>query len=246
MAPTPRLLPLRTQAGPLPFSEAPITFIIVFFSQVFIFFIYIIYYSYHYHFYFCYYYHYYYYCCFIVINITNVIIICIIYFLFILLLLLLFYYHYYFHYYYYYFYIILLFLYYFIILYFYVIRHIELKRRDYWNNKFNDLKNKTANIWSHINSVSGRGKRSSVDGIQPVEVQSFLLKKVESTRSSIRVREEPIYLAHAQEGSFSGLQKVDEDEVLNTIQYKHEYDYSDINPVEFQGYSETSQQTVCV
>ena len=178
MAPTPRLLPLRTQAGPLPFSEAPITFIIVFFSQVFIFFIYIIYYSYHYNFYFCYYYHYYYYYCFIVINITNVIIICIIFYLFycyccyfiiiiifitIIIIFILFYY----------FYIILLFLYYFIILYFYVIRHIELKRRDYWNNKFNDPKNKTANIWSHINSVSGRGKRSSVDGIQLVEFQSF-------------------------------------------------------------------------
>ena len=58
------------------------------------------------------------------------------------------------------------------------------KRRDYWNNKLSDPKNKTANIWSHINSVSGRGKRSFVDGIQPVE-QSFLLKKVESVRNSI-------------------------------------------------------------
>ena len=62
---------------------------------------------------------------------------------------------------------------------------------DYWNNKLSDPKNKTANIWSHINSVSGRGKRSSVDGIQPVEFQSFLLKKVESARNSIRARENP-------------------------------------------------------
>ena len=59
------------------------------------------------------------------------------------------------------------------------------KRRDYSNNKLSDPKNKTANIWSHINSFSGRGKRSSVDGIQPVEFQSFQLKKVESARNSI-------------------------------------------------------------
>ena len=39
------------------------------------------------------------------------------------------------------------------------------KRRDYWNNKLSDPKNKTANIWSHINSVSSRGEKSSVDGI---------------------------------------------------------------------------------
>ena len=92
------------------------------------------------------------------------------------------------------------------------------KRRDYWNNKLSDPKNKTANIWSHINSVSGRGKRSFVDGIQPVECQSFLLKKVESARNSIRAREKPIYLAHAQEGGLSRLQEVDEDELLKAIQ----------------------------
>ena len=92
------------------------------------------------------------------------------------------------------------------------------KRRDYWNNKLSDPKNKTANIWSHINSVSGRGKRSSVDGIQPVEFQSFLLKEVESARNSIRAREKPIYLAHAQEGGLSRLQDVDENELLKAIQ----------------------------
>ena len=59
------------------------------------------------------------------------------------------------------------------------------KRRDYWNNKLSGPKNKTANIWSHINSASGRRKRS-VDGIQLVEFQSFLLKKAESARNSIR------------------------------------------------------------
>ena len=80
------------------------------------------------------------------------------------------------------------------------------------------IQNKTANIWSHINSVSGRGKRSSVDRIQPVEFQSFLLKKVESARNSIRAREKPIYLAHAQEGGLSRLQDVDEDELLMDIQ----------------------------
>ena len=92
------------------------------------------------------------------------------------------------------------------------------KRRDYWNNKLSNPKNKTANIWSHINSVSGRGKRFSVDGIQPVEFQSFLLKKVESARNSIRARENPIYLAYAQEGGLSRLQNVDEDELLKAIQ----------------------------
>ena len=92
------------------------------------------------------------------------------------------------------------------------------RRRYYWNNKFSDPRNKTANIWSHINSVSGRGKRSSVDGIQPVEFQSFLLKKVESARNSIRARKKPIYLAHAQEGGLSRLQDVDEDELLKAIQ----------------------------
>ena len=91
------------------------------------------------------------------------------------------------------------------------------KRRDYWNNKLSDPKNKTANIWSHINSVSGQGKRS-VDGIQLVEFQSFLLKNVESARNSIRARENPIYLAHAQEGGLSRLQDVDEDELLKAIQ----------------------------
>ena len=60
------------------------------------------------------------------------------------------------------------------------------KCRDYWNNKLSDPKNKTADSWSHINSVSGRRKRSSVDGIQLVEFQSFLLKKVESAMNSIR------------------------------------------------------------
>ena len=92
------------------------------------------------------------------------------------------------------------------------------KRRDYWNNELSDPKNKTANIWSHINSVSGRGKRFSVDGIQPVEFQSFPLKKVESARNSIRARENPIYLAYAQEGGLSRLQDVDEDELLKAIQ----------------------------
>ena len=80
------------------------------------------------------------------------------------------------------------------------------------------LQKKTANIWGHINSVSGRGKRSSVDGIQPVEFQSFLLKKVESARNSIRARENPIYLVYAQEGGLSRLQDVDEDELLKAIQ----------------------------
>ena len=92
------------------------------------------------------------------------------------------------------------------------------KRRDYWINKISDLKNKTANIWSHINSVFGRGKRLSVDGIQPVEFQSFLLKKVESAKNSIRAREQLIYLAYAQEGNLTRLQEVDEDELLKAIQ----------------------------
>ena len=91
------------------------------------------------------------------------------------------------------------------------------KRREYWNNKLSDTKNKTANSWSHINSVSGRRKRFSVDGIQPVEFQSFLLKKVESARNSIQARENPIYLLHAQEGGLSRLQEVDEDELLKLV-----------------------------
>ena len=88
------------------------------------------------------------------------------------------------------------------------------KRRDCWNNKLSDPKNKTAYIWSHINNVSGRGKRFYVDGIQPVEFQSFLLKKVESAKNSIRARENPISLAYAQESGLSRLQDVDEDELL--------------------------------
>ena len=92
------------------------------------------------------------------------------------------------------------------------------KRRDHWNNKLSGPKSKTANICSHFNSVSGRGKRSSVDGIQPVEFQSFLLKKVESARNSIRARENPIYLAYAQESGLSRLQDVDEAELLKAIQ----------------------------
>ena len=91
-------------------------------------------------------------------------------------------------------------------------------RRDYWNNKLSDPKNKRANIWSHINSVSGRGKRSSADGIQPVEFQSFLLKKVESARNSIQDRENPIYSAYAQEVGFSRFQDVDKDELLPVVQ----------------------------
>ena len=92
------------------------------------------------------------------------------------------------------------------------------KRRDCWNNKLSDPKNKTAYIWSHINNVSGRGKRFYVDGIQPVEFQSFLLKKVESAKNSIRARENPIYLAYAQESGLSRLQDVDEDELLKAVQ----------------------------
>ena len=92
------------------------------------------------------------------------------------------------------------------------------KRRGYWNNKLSDPKNKTANIWSHINNVSGRRKRSSVDGIQPVEFQSFLLKKVESAKNLIRAREKPIYLAYTQEGGLSRLKDVDENELLKAIQ----------------------------
>ena len=42
------------------------------------------------------------------------------------------------------------------------------KRRGYWNKKLSGPKNKTANIWSHICSVSGQRKKSSVDGFQPV------------------------------------------------------------------------------
>ena len=92
------------------------------------------------------------------------------------------------------------------------------KCRDYRNNKLSDPRNKTANIWSYINSVSGRGKRSYVDGIQSFEFQSFLLKKVELANNSIRARKKPIYLAHAQEGGLSRLQDVDEDELLKAIQ----------------------------
>ena len=44
------------------------------------------------------------------------------------------------------------------------------------------------------------------------------MKKVESARNSIQIREEPIYLAHAQEGGLSRLQEVDEDELLKAIQ----------------------------
>ena len=44
------------------------------------------------------------------------------------------------------------------------------------------------------------------------------MKKVESARNSLRAREEPIYLAHAQEGCLSKLQDVDEDELLKVIQ----------------------------
>ena len=42
--------------------------------------------------------------------------------------------------------------------------------------------------------------------------------KFESARNSIRSRENPIYLAHAQEGGLSRLQDVDEDELLKAIQ----------------------------
>ena len=63
--------------------------------------------------------------------------------------------------------------------------------------------------------VSGRGQRSSVDGIQTVEFQFF---QVESARNSIRARENPIYLTYAQEGGLSRLQDVDEDELLEAIQ----------------------------
>ena len=92
------------------------------------------------------------------------------------------------------------------------------KRKDYWNNKLSETKNKTANIWRHINSVSGRGKRFSADGIQPVEFQSLLLKKFTSARNLIQARENHIYSAYAQEGGFSRLQDVDEDELLKAIQ----------------------------
>ena len=51
------------------------------------------------------------------------------------------------------------------------------KRRNYWNNKLNDPKIKTANIWNHIRSVYGQRKRS-VERIQLVEFPSFLLKKL--------------------------------------------------------------------
>ena len=44
------------------------------------------------------------------------------------------------------------------------------------------------------------------------------MKKVESARNSTRAREEPIYLAHAQEGGLIRLQDVDEDELLKAIQ----------------------------
>ena len=41
---------------------------------------------------------------------------------------------------------------------------------------------------------------------------------LKSARNSIRVKEEPIYLAHAQEGGLSRLQDVNEDELLKAIQ----------------------------
>ena len=44
------------------------------------------------------------------------------------------------------------------------------------------------------------------------------MKKVESARNSIQARENPIYLAYAQEGGLSRLQDVDEDELLKAIQ----------------------------
>ena len=40
------------------------------------------------------------------------------------------------------------------------------ERRDYWHNKLSDPKNKTANIWSNINSVSGQGKKFFADRIK--------------------------------------------------------------------------------
>ena len=44
------------------------------------------------------------------------------------------------------------------------------------------------------------------------------MKKVESARNLTRARENPIYLAYAQEGGLSRLQDVDEDELLKAIQ----------------------------
>ena len=44
------------------------------------------------------------------------------------------------------------------------------------------------------------------------------MKKVVSAKNSIRAREEPLYLAHAQEGGLSRLQDVDDDELLKAIQ----------------------------
>ena len=91
------------------------------------------------------------------------------------------------------------------------------KRRDYWNNKLSDPKNKTAKIWSHINSVSDRGKRSSVDGIQPVVFQFFLSRNVESAKHLIQATEDPVYSAFLK-GSLNRLPNFDEDELLKTIQ----------------------------
>ena len=87
------------------------------------------------------------------------------------------------------------------------------KHKDYWNKKINHSKNKTTNIWSRIDSVSGWGKRFS-EKFQPVDSQYFFSQKVESVKYSIQARKETIYLAHAQKGSLRRFQDVDEDELL--------------------------------
>ena len=109
-----------------------------------------------------------------------------------------------------------------------ILLHVWVRR-----NSTKDCVDTSVEITGIINSVIQKTKwltfgatsivslvveRFSVDGIQPVEFQSFLLKKVESAWNSIRARKKPIYLAHAQEGGLSKLQDVDEDEPLKAIQ----------------------------
>ena len=91
------------------------------------------------------------------------------------------------------------------------------KHKDYWNKKTSDPKNKTTNIWSHIDGVSGWGKRFSEE-FQPVDSQYFFSQQVESVKYSIQARKETIYLAHAQKGSLSRFQDVDENELLPVVQ----------------------------
>ena len=59
------------------------------------------------------------------------------------------------------------------------------KRKQFWDTKLSNSKNKSAITWSYINKISGRGKCNPTSDIDATDFQKHLTDKIESVKKSL-------------------------------------------------------------